>query len=115
MKRKREMSDTELKRKYTQWMRNFVHGIKVLVNEDEKTQHYIFFILLQECLFNKTTSPAFLEMYKRDDTFYKVDTDGGLEDYQVAPLHRKKLKEAFEDLITGGGRSKFTNILKEFK
>ena len=112
MRRKREISNVELKRKYTQWMRNFMCGIRELVDVDKKTQHYIFFVLCQECLFNQTTTPFFLEMYKRDDFFYKKDTDCGLEDYQIAPHHRKQLMEGLQDLIVGGGRKKFLNILQ---
>lgn len=115
MRRKREISSREMKRKYSSWMKNFVYGIDELVNEDTTTQHYLFFILLQDTLYNGTTSPFFSQMFKRDEDFYKVDTDGGLEDYQLAPLLRKKLLEAFEDLITGGGRKKFTNVLSQIK
>tara|TARA_B100001964_G_C14190464_1_gene580810 strand:- start:838 stop:1209 length:372 start_codon:yes stop_codon:yes gene_type:complete len=115
MRRKRAISSSELKRKHSSWMKNLVYGIQELVNEDPTTQHYLFFILLQDTLYNGTTSPFFAQMYNRDEDFYKVDTDGGLEDYQLAPLHRKKLLGAFEDVITGGGRRKFTNILSELK
>ena len=46
---------------------------------------------------------------------YKTDVDGELEDYQLAPLNRKKLLGAFEDVITGGGRKRFTNVLSQIK
>ena len=91
MRVKNQISSRELKRKHSSWMKNFVYGIQELVNEHPTTQHWIFYILLQECLYNKTTSPFFSQMYLKDEDFYKVDTDGGLEDYQLAPLHRKKL------------------------
>ena len=114
MKNKRAISSRELKRKYSSWMKNMMFGINELVNEDTNTQHYIFFILLQECLYNKTTSPFLSQMYKRDEDFYKTDVDG-LEDYQLAPLNRKKLLEAFTDVITGGGRKKFVNVISQIK
>ncbi len=115
MKTKRAISSRELKRKYSSWMKNFMYGINELVEETKYTQHYIFFILLQECLYNKTTSPFLSQMYKRDEDFYKTDVDGELEDYQLAPLNRKKLLGAFEDVITGGGRKKFVNVLSQIK
>ncbi len=115
MGKKRKITDGELNRQYKQYMNNFMSGIRELVNVDDKTQYYIFFILLHECLYNKTTSPVFLEMYKRDDSFYKVDTDGELEDYQIAPHQRKRLIEGLEGLVTGGGRKKFVNILQELE
>ncbi len=115
MKTKRAISSRELKRKYSSWMKNFMYGINELVEETKYTQHYIFFILLQECLYNQTTSPFLSQMYKRDEDFYKTDVDGELEDYQLAPLNRKKLLGAFEDVITGGGRKKFVNVISQIK
>tara|TARA_Y100000588_G_scaffold312220_1_gene338775 strand:+ start:533 stop:961 length:429 start_codon:yes stop_codon:yes gene_type:complete len=116
---KRSISSYELRRKYDTWMRNFKYGIEQLVNEDENTQKHIYFILLQECLYNKTTSPFLSQMYQRDEDFYKVDNDGAdtqhLDDYQLAPLLRKKLLEAIEEVITGGGRKKFRNVISKIK
>ena len=114
-KTKRAISSGELKRKYDTWMRNFKYGIEQLVNEDTLTQHYIFFTLLQECLYNQTTIPYLQQMYHRDIDFYKTDDTDDLEDYQVVPLHRKKLLQAFEDVITGGGRKRFTNVVSEIR
>tara|TARA_Y100000593_G_C4171820_1_gene267431 strand:- start:228 stop:614 length:387 start_codon:yes stop_codon:yes gene_type:complete len=114
-KTKRAISSGELKRKYDTWMRNFKYGIEQLVNEDTLTQHYIFFTLLQECLYNETTIPYIQQMYHRDIDFYKVDDTDDLEDYQLIPLQRKKLLEAFEEVITGGGRKKFTNVISKIK
>ena len=45
MGKKREITDGELNRQYKQYMNNFVSGIRELVNVDDKTQYYIFFIL----------------------------------------------------------------------
>ena len=114
-KTKRSISSQELRRKYDTWMRNFKYGIEQLVNEDTLTQHYIFFTLLQECLYNQTTIPYLQQMYHRDIDFYKTDDTDDLEDYQVVPLHRKKLLQAFEDVITGGGRKRFTNVVSEIR
>ena len=115
MKTKRTMSSEELKRKYNQFMKNMVDGIQQMVNAHPSTQSWIFFILLQDCLYNRTTNPFIAEMYRRDEDFYKKETDGVLEDYQLAPLDRKKLFDGMEDLITGGGRKKFVGILSQMK
>ena len=123
MKTKRkEISSRELKRKYNQFMKNMVDGIQQMVNAHPSTQSWIFFILLQDCLFNKTTNPFIAEMYRRDEGFYKVDTDSGLEyltnnleDYQLGHLDRKRLINGMEDLITGGGLKKFVGILSQMK
>ena len=114
-KKKSEISTKELKRKYNSWMKNFVYGIQQMVNEHPSTQTWIFYILLQDCLYNKTTNPFWVEMYKRDEDFYKKETNGVLEDYQLAPLDRKRLFNGMEDLITGGGRKKFVGILSQMK
>ena len=114
-KKARSISSQELRRKYNSWMKNFKFGIEQLVNEDTLTQHYIFFTLLQECLYNETTIPYLQQMYHRDIDFYKEDDTDDLEDYQVVPLHRKKLLQAFEDVITGGGRKRFTNVVSDIK
>ena len=123
MKTKRkEISSRELKRKYNQFMKNMVDGIQQMVNAHPSTQSWIFFVLLQDCLYNKTTNPFFVEMYRRDEDFYKVDTDGGLEyltnnleDYQLGHLDRKRLINGMEDLITGGGLKKFVGVLNQLK
>ena len=114
-KKKQEISTRELKRKYNNWMKNFVYGIKQMVNEHPSTQTWIFYILLQDCLYNKTTNPFWVEMYKRDEDFYKKETIGVLEDYQLAPLDRKRLFNGMEELITSGGRKKFVGILSQMK
>ena len=45
----------------------------------------------------------------------KKETNGVLEDYQLAPLDRKRLFNGMEDLITGGGRKKFVGVLSQLK
>ena len=114
-KKKQEISTRELKRKYNNWMKNFVYGIQQMVNEHPSTQTWIFYILLQDCLYNKTTNPFWVEMYKRDEDFYKIETNGVLEDYQLAPLDRKRLFNGMEDLITSGGQKKFDGVLNQLK
>ena len=114
-KKKQEISTRELKQKHNKWMKNFVYGIQQMVNEHPSTQTWIFYILLQDCLYNKTTNPFWVEMYKRDEDFYKKETNGVLEDNQLAPLDRKRLFNGMEDLITGGGRRKFVGILSQLK
>ena len=114
-KKKQEISTKELKQKYNNLMKNFVYGIQQMVNEHPSTQTWIFFILLQDCLYNKTTNPFWVEMYKREEDFYKKETNGVLEDYQLAPLDRKKLFNGMEDLITSGGQKKFVGVLSQLK
>ena len=50
--------------------------------------------------------PALRATRNTSKDFYKKETNGVLEDYQLAPLDRKRLFNGMEDLITGGGRKK---------
>lgn len=84
-KKKQEISTKELKRKYNNWMKNFVYGIQQMVNEHPSTQTWIFYILLQDCLYNKTTNPFWVEMYKRDEDFYKKETKLCIFDCSASP------------------------------
>ncbi len=115
MTTKKTISTRELKQKHNKWMKNFVYGVQEMVNSHPNIQHWIFFILLQDCLYNKTTNPFFAQMYQRDEEFYKVETDDGLEDYQLAPLDRKRLLNGMEELIISGSRKKFVGILEQLK
>lgn len=111
MKTKKTISTRELKQKHSKWMKNFVYGVQEIIYSHPDIQHWIFYILLQDCLYNKTTNPFFAQMYQRDEDFYKKETDDGLEDYQLAPLDRKRLFDGMEELITSGSRKKFMGVL----
>ena len=37
----------------------------------------------------------------------------GLFDYELVPLNRKRLVNALEEYISGGGKKKFTDVIKQ--
>ena len=112
-RKKRELTTRELRRKYSKWMKSFVDGVRQIIDSDRELQSYLWMIVLQDCLYNKSTSPFFSQMYKRDEDFYKVDTDNGLEDCQLGHLNRKRLISGVEDLICCGGRKRFSGVLTQ--
>ena len=114
-RKKRELSTRELKRKHSKWMKSFVDGVRQIIDSDRELQSYLWMIVLQDCLYNQSTSHFFSQMYERDEDFYKVDTDNGLEDYQLSSLNKKRLFEGMEKLIKDGGRRKFSSVLSQLE
>ena len=102
-----QMTDTELRRKYSSWMKHFVYGVGQITELPKRTQHYLWFCVLQETLYNPTTNPFLHQMYKSDP--FPVDTD--MNDTELSPLNRKRLFSGMENLITNGGRKKFVGVL----
>ena len=88
-------------------MKNFQYGISEIVELPSNTQQYILFCLLQDTLYNSTTNPIFSQLYKQD----LYERDELLVDVELAPLNRKRLLDATQELITGGGRKKFVGVL----
>ena len=106
-KRPNQLSEAELKRKYSSWMKNFVYGAMQITELPKETQLYLWGVVLQQTLYNQTTIPFWSEMYKHN--LYPNKTD--MEDAKLSPLIKKKLEHSMEDLITTGCRRKFVGVL----
>ena len=106
-KRPNQLSEAELKRKYSSWMKNFVYGATQITELPQETQIYLWSVVLQQILYNQTTIPFWSEMYKHN--LYPNETD--MEDAKLSPLIKKKLEHSMEDLITTGCRRKFVGVL----
>ena len=106
-KRPNQMNETELRRKYSTWMKNFSFGLSELIELPKNTQMYLWGCVLQQSLFNQTTNPFWNEMYKND--LYPDETD--MEDVKLSPLNKKRLENSMEELITTGCRRKFVGVL----
>jgi hypothetical protein len=106
-KRPNQLSEAELKRKYSSWMKNFVYGAMQITELPKETQLYLWGVVLQQTLYNQTTIPFWSEMYKHN--LYPNETD--MEDAKLSPLIKKKLEHSMEDLITTGCRRKFVGVL----
>ena len=106
-KKPHQKNEKSLVRTHDRWMKNFQYGISEIVELPSNTQQYILFCLLQDTLYNSTTNPIFSQLYKQD----LYERDELLVDVELAPLNRKRLLDATQELITGGGRKKFVGVL----
>jgi hypothetical protein len=106
-----QYSDGELRRMYERYLSNIHYGITQLIDVSEHHQKNLWYMVLQDCLYNQTTSSFLHQMYEKDVFPYEEE----MPDTQITPLLRKKLFNAFENLVAGGGRSKFRGVLKSIE
>jgi hypothetical protein len=114
MIKKDKFTDKELKTKYNRWMNNFVKGIQEIQNLPQVSQNTLWFVMLQECLFN-TESNVFLdEMYKRPNLYNEKDK-GILSDVQLAPMNRTRLIEGMKTFVMSSGKKKWKDTLHKIE
>ena len=106
-KQPNKMSEGELKRTHTKYMKNFVYGMRQIIELPEETQIYLWGVVLQQTLYNQTTNPYWNEMYNYNLYPYEV----GMNDEKLLPLIKKRLEGSLEELITSGSRRKFVGVL----
>jgi hypothetical protein len=101
-------------------MKNMFAATKHIAEQDEFQIQYILFCLLQDCLYTGASSPFMCKHYDmmHSDEKYKkkyelIREKHGLLDHELVQLNRKRLINALEDLITGGGKKKFTDVIKQ--
>ena len=112
IKRPNQLSEAELKRKHKSFMKQFVYGTTQITELPKQTQIYLWGVVLQQTLYNQTTNPFWVEMYKQEENLYPNDEYSiEMDDVKLLPLIKKKLENALEDLITTGGRRKFVGVL----
>jgi hypothetical protein len=104
-----EMTDTSLRGLYVRYMNNFHYGTTEIAELSKEDIKMILFSLLQECLYSQTTSPFLYQMYDKNVFPYEER----MWDTQLIPLVRKQLLNGMEDMIVGGGRKKFSNLLNK--
>ncbi len=114
MVKKTELTKTELRRKYSKWMINFVKGIQEIQNLDRNTQTHLWFCMLNECLYTTEPNPFLSKMYKFDG-LYEVEDSGLLEDFQLMPMNRARLVEGMKSYLMIGGKRKWTDTLKRIE
>lgn len=114
MVKKTELTKTELRRKYSKWMINFVKGIQEIQNLDRNTQTHLWFCMLNECLYTTESNPFLSKMYKFDG-LYEVEDSGLLEDFQLMPMNRARLVEGMKSYLMNGGKRKWTDTLKRIE
>ena len=114
MKRKTKLTDSELKQKYNKWLKNFKKGIDEILNLPIPNQQYLWFCMLNECLYTTESNTFLAQIYKVPDGLYDVE-DCPLEDYQLVPMNRARLIEGMKTLLMNGGKKKFTDTLKSIE
>jgi hypothetical protein len=106
-----KLTDKELRRKHTKWFVNFTKGIEEIMDLPEQNQKYLWYCVLNECLYTTESNPFLTQMYKSDG-FYEDENPDGLEDVCLIPMNRARLVEGMKSLLMSGGRKKFTDTLK---
>ena len=120
MKKMISIGTNELSKKINRYMSNMVAATKHIAEQDEGQIQYILFCLLQDSMYTGSSSPFMCKHYDmmHSDEKYKEKYDllrdvHGLFDYELVPLNRKRLVNALEEFISGGGKKKFTDVIKQ--
>jgi hypothetical protein len=110
-RKQHKLTDKELRRKHTNWFKNFSKGINEILNLDVQSQQYLWYCVLYECFYTTESNPFLAQMYKSDG-LYDVDDCEGLEDVCLIPMNRARLIEGMKSLLMNGGKKKWTDTLK---
>ena len=111
MRRKTKLTDKELKRKHTGWLKNFSKATDEILNLPIRDQKYLWYLVLNECFYTTESNPFFTQIYKNDG-FYNVDDCEGLEDVCLVPMNRARLIEGMKTYLMNGGKKKWTDTLR---
>ena len=114
MGKKPELTNKELKQKYNRWYGNFKKGIDDILNMPWDAQRYLWFCVLQECLYNNESNPILSQMYQREDLFTE-DEKGNLNDEQLAPMNKARLIEGMKTFLMNSGKKKWTDTLHKIE
>jgi hypothetical protein len=114
MGKKQPFTDKELKTKYNRWMNNFIKGIQEIQNLPQVSQNAMWFVMLQECLFNTESNVFLAEMYKRPN-LYNEEDKGILSDVQLAPMNRARLIEGMKTFVMSSGKKKWQDTLHKIE
>ena len=114
MKKKIKLTEKELQKKHTNWFKNFSNGIDEILNLDHLNQKYLWYCVLNECLYTTESNPFLRQMYKSNEMDYEYGKPL-LEDVQLVPMNRARLVEGMKSLLMNGGKKKFTDTLKQIE
>ena len=95
-------------------MLNFKRGTEEILNLPPESQQTLWFIVLQECLYNGESNVFLSEMYKRDD-LYNDDEKPILNDVELAPMNRARLLEGMKSFILNSGKRKWKDTLHKIE
>ena len=111
MKKKTKLTEKELRKKHTNWFKNFSKGIDEILYLDHLNQKYLWYCVLNECLSTTESNPFLTQMYKSNGMDWEYDKPI-LEDVQLVPMNRARLIEGMKSLLMNGGKKKFTDTLR---
>ena len=114
MGKKQPFTNKELRTKYNRWNMNFKRAIDEILNLPPESQQTLWFVVLQECLYNGESNVFLSEMYQRDD-LYSEDEKGILSDVQLAPMNRARLMEGMKSFILNSGKRKWKDTLNKIE
>ncbi len=114
MGKKQPFTNKELRTKYNRWNMNFKRAIDEILNLPPESQQTLWFVVLQECLYNGESNVFLSEMYQRDD-LYSEDEKGILSDVQLAPMNRARLMEGMKSFILNSGKRKWQDTLNKIE
>jgi hypothetical protein len=114
MGRKPKLTNKDLRTKYDKWMLNFIKGIKEIQELPAVDQQYLWFIVLQDCLYNTESNVFLAEMYTREDLYTEEDK-GILSDVQLAPMNKARLLEGMKTFVMNSGRRKWVETLNKIQ
>jgi hypothetical protein len=106
-----KLTGKELRRKHTSWFRNFSKGIEEILNLDPASQKYLWYCVLNECLYTTESNPFLSQMYKSNEMDGEFEKPL-LEDVCLIPMNRARLIEGMKSLLMNGGKKKWTDTLK---
>lgn len=113
-KKQVQLTEKELRQKYNRWMKNFIKGINEICSLPWETQQYLWFCVLNECLYTTESNPFLAQMYKTEG-LYGEEHYPILEDVHLAPMNRARLIEGMKTLLMNGGKKKWTDTLKQIE
>ena len=111
-KKVNNISNQELKRMYKKWIKNFQKGIDEILKLPRENQQYLWFCVLNECLYSSASNPFLSQMYVSDGLYDVKDFDS-LEDVHLVPMNKARLVEGLRNYLLSSGKKKWTDTLKK--
>jgi hypothetical protein len=113
-KKKHELSDVEMRRIYNKWMKNYIKGIDEILNLSRENQQYLWFCVLNECLYSCASNPILAQMYKSDG-LYEIEDLDLLDDAQLVPMNKSRLVEGMKIFLMDSGKRKWADTLNKIE
>jgi hypothetical protein len=118
-----KLSMKELKQKTDRFSHHFYTAVTKIMEHDGIdwkengfTLYVLQMLLIDNCLYNETTSPYFYQyvqhLYNNPSEYEKINIDGGEEDIST-DINRSYLFRAISEYVSGGGGGKLKSKLQK--